>query len=922
MLVLRKVFKDYFSDKKSFRALSDISLSFPDSQFVSILGPSGCGKTTLLNLIGGLDSVTSGDILSDGRSLAKMTPAELDSYRNNRIGFIYQNYYLIPQLSVLENVEVALAVRDYSQEDVRSKAVAALTDVGLTEFQDKKPSQLSGGQQQRAAIARAIVTDPSILLADEPTGSLDSQSAKAVMDILARVSVNRLVIMVTHNEELAATYSQRIIRLYDGRVQEDMLVKPSEAKNEKEKELRKSKLSFGMKLKLAWRNVSSRRWKTGISSVASSLGMLGIGFFLAINTGFAVYSGNLSTATASSLPVVISSYNIEAASETDVNRQKDHLYPTAEDVYPQISLSSSYTYQSNSFSQKYLNYLASLQKQNIAQSITVSYGNSYSYNLMTDFPESLDGKNAAYAGLVTTSLTVSNNYASQAQLPTNIFHVLYGDTSQYDVIAGRLPTTASDLVLVVDSYNEISFRTLRALGFYSRNDTEAGVKMTDTTDATRISTKPISFASIVGKIYHSYTNEELYQVTSTATVTDAFSQGRTITSYAQKTDVAQDASLGKLLSICGIIRPKSTSSYSILSPSLCFTSAFQDSLTEANLGGPVSKTIRDNAVFIDAKGNGTPVSDFQTDIQTIFDKYDSGSSDSDSYLPYGELNAVFDRYFDYYSSLSGTRTSGLSRFRSEAAAFGIDIIPASLKGKDFTNASDVEAVLTSLKTSFTEGDYAAVYDMMLGLNAYLNTYSLIQTIVIFPASLSARSAILKALDSFNVIESGSENHAADTTEQVKYSQANVSWMIEDVSSMISLASTILIIYAVVTLTIAIVMIALLTSNNVLERRTEIGLLRSLGTRKSDIVMIFEIEAFFIGLISGLIGSLLTYILTFPINYLINSYYPGYAIGAICDFTWYHALILVAVSIGVALIAALIPALKAGRENPVECLRRE
>jgi putative ABC transport system permease protein len=923
MLEIKEVTKDYYIDHKPFSALKGVSLSFPDEQFAAVLGPSGCGKTTLLNLIGGLDSISQGDILYGGKSLKAMKDKELDSYRNNVIGFIYQNYYLIPQLTVLENIEVALAVRDYSKKEIEEKALAALKEVGVSELSRKKPNQLSGGQAQRVAIARAIVTDPSILLADEPTGALDSENSTAVMDVLKSVSAHRLVILVTHNETLARTYSQRLIRLADGKVKSDEMIAPAPSAEQETRPLRKSRLSFGMRNRLAGRNIVSKKWKTVLSAIANSFGMIGIGFFLAINNGFSAYSNRLSQSTASSLPVVVTAYNQTSTSEVNVDRSSSNLYPSATEVYPSVDLTSSVTYQANNFSTKYFHYLDSLKSQGIVKDYTLSYGNDYSFNLMTSFPASLDGKTESKVSSVYTYLNWSYNYyAYQADLPYNIFHVLYGDLNQYDVLSGSLPTGKDDLVLVVDKYNSVGFGVLQQLGFYSRSDSQSEVKVKDDKDPQKFTVKPISFADIVGKEYKVFENDELYSLSGTTVTNDGNGNLRTLTSYEKNTDLYSDATKGQTLKITGIIRPKANTSFTMLAPSLCYSKELQEELAPKNLSSTISTTIKDNAVLIDPKKSGKPIDDFTSEMDDIYQKYKKGEySSSGTILPLTDLNAVFNKYFQYTSVFGGDPSAGLTLIRSEARSLGIDLVPDSLRGVDLTSSDTLEKYIQELQDLYST-DVNKAYDLIIGLNAYLNAYSVVDAVVIFPIDLANRTTLLSKLDSFNDIQSDSEDHASSSAEVVRYAQENDNEMVKDVAEMVSLVSTILVIYAAVTLTVACVMMALMTSNNVLERRTEIGLLRSLGSRKKDIALLFETESFAVGLLSGLIGSLLTYLFSIPINSLINSYYPWYEIGTICDFTGYHVLILVAIAIAVSLLSALIPALKASKERPVDCLRSD
>ena len=913
MLEIKGLTKEYKVDQDTFLALKDVSISFPSVQFVSILGPSGCGKTTLLNCIGGLDSFSGGEIFLDGVALSSLGEHELDSYRNNDIGFVFQNYYLIPQLSVLDNVRIALEVRDYTPKEVEEKSLAALEKVGLLDLKNKKPNQLSGGQAQRVAIARAIVTDPEIILADEPTGALDSQNSLAIMTLLKELSKDRLVIMVTHNEELAKEYSDRIVRLKDGMLVDDVNMTDHDVTTAKPaKALRKSKLSFKMSLKLAFKNVMSRKVKTILSGIANSFAMIGIGFFLAINCGFNTYSTNLSAASATSLPVVVSTYNQNSSSEKYADKNASVTYPDTDEIYPKVDVDSQYSYTYNHFSAKYFSYLDSLIDQGIVREYIESYGNDYSYNLVTRYPASIDGRKDSYYAKVNTSTTSYNYYAYSSGLPYNIFHVLYGDLDQYDLLCGELPKSENDLVLVVDQYNSVSFSILQKLGFYNSSDTQDDVK--DATLSTKV--KPIKFSDILSKEYKVFNNDEFYPTSTPSTVTDGLGSERTIYYYTQATlNEEFYSSHGRTLRITGIIRAKKTSPFSILSSSLCYTTALQDVLMKENEKSSVANNIHNNLVF----SNKASISDFITSLKEIVDDYQKSES---KVLPTSEVNSLFGSYFNYYIfDNPGYYYSGFSNFLKDCRTHGANLVSDELLGKDLSNENVLTEQFEKIEKYFTAGDVDDLYKSLISILAYANAYSEISCVVIFPVDLTARSRLLEKLDEFNTID-GNSSHAISDEEKVYYVSADANSMVEEVGEMISLVSMILLIFAAISLTVSSSMTALLTSNNVLERKKEIGLLRSLGSKKGDVVRIFEIESIFLGALSGFIGSMMTFILSYPINALINYYYSYYRVGTICQFTWYHALIILAFSIFVGIIASLIPAIKASRKNPVDALRSE
>lgn len=922
MIDIRGLKKEYPIGKgDSYQALKGIDLVFPSVQFVAVLGPSGSGKTTLLNLIGGLDGITSGDIYVNQKSLKKMTSSELDSYRNHEIGFVFQSCYMIPTLTILENVSMTLTLSGVDDKEATRRAKEALCSVGLQEFLKKKPNQLSGGQVQRAAIARVIVSKPSILLCDEPTGALDTETGIEIMEILKRLSKDRLVIMVTHNETLANGYADRIIRMKDGKVDSDT----EEAEKEevkKKPELKKTKISLKTSMKLSVKNIWTKKWKSILTGIANSFGMIGIAFFLALNHGFTEYSTRLSEESASSLPIVVTAFSKNTTSVKD-SLNVDVSFPDSDEIYPYVSPNNqsqvSYTY--NNFSGRYFDYLDSLKEEGIVKDYIMSYGEGYSFNLMTEYPDSISGLYQGGYDEVDTSLTSWNYYANQANLPRNIFHVLYGDLDQYDLLCGSLPKDKNDLVLVVDNYNRVSFNILKSLGFYNPKD-----KQEDVIDSsTKNKVKGISFEDIVGdgngkegKTYKIFYNDDYYTKTAEKTIEDGLMHDRTVSFFEKNKDTDSSFYLsdkGTELKISGIIRAKPNSSFTMLGPSLCYTKELQSEFVAANETSEVSTSMKNQVVFAEGQAyddGESPATRFVSDVQAILEEYNN--QHDEAALPISRINEVVDKYFKFYYPFSKTHNQIYSRssyFFNAARSLSSDLVLDEFYGVDLT---DQETLLSYLKKfqNLVLTDIDKAYDYLVAILAYMNAYSKVEEVVIFPKDLSARQLLLKRLDAFN-------DSVADN-EKVKYVQENDNAMIKDVGEVISIVSTILIIFAIVSITVSSAMTILLTSNNVLERRKEIGLLRSIGARKKDIAVTFEIESFLIGMLAGLIGSALTYIISFPINSMMNYYYPYYYVGNICDFTWYHMLIVVAVSVVIGLVSALVPSLKAANEKPVDALR--
>lgn len=925
MIEIKNLVKDYYVDKEPFSVLKGISMTFSKVQFACILGPSGCGKTTLLNLIGGLDKITSGDIYIDSASLKNMSEKDLDSYRNDQIGFVFQNSFLIPNLTILDNVKLALDLSSIPEEEAKKKALDALAMVGLEKCVKKRPGTLSGGQQQRAVIARAIVTDPKILLADEPTGALDSETAELVMNILKDLSKTRLVIMVSHNESLAMKYSDRIIRMKDGKVVSDEILNSTETSWVK-KQKSKTKLSFKSKMKLALKSIISKKGKTTVNALANSFGMISIAFILALNNGYTEYATNLSAANAATLPVIVTSYDVKTSQDTYSEHNASIQYPNSDEIYPSVTVSTEVEYRHNYFSKKYIDYLDSLQKEGIIHNYVKSYGNQYSFHLSTERPVSLDGTVDKTITSVNTTITSYNSYAKKANLPYNIFHVLYGDLNQYDLIEGSLPKSENDLVLVVDEYNSVSFNILKSLGFYAEKDTQDDVK--DQTLASKV--KPIKFSDVIGKEYRIFDNSQYYSLKSD----DAYSMvedehGNLVhreDSLGFRTAIHEYSSLslnrenyerGRALKITGILRPKRTSPFVLLSPALCYSPSLQDILMTEDTSSDIASKIKNNFLF-DCQDGTTP-EDFGNELVDLFNNYKPNGSEL---FPTNELNEIIRKYFIYYPIVpNGRYYRGFSTFLDDARKMGSDLIPEHIYQLDISDREQIQEFAESIVTKLTLKMRSA-YDDVIGLIAYINAYSSLDCVVIFPSDLSLRTELLKRLEDFNKIQKNSANHASSEYEVIRYSTMNNSTFLEDIAELISMVSLILVIFAILSLSISSLMTMNTTSNAVLERKSEIGLLRALGSKKSDVTMIFEIESFVLGFLSGLIGSILTFIFAIPINYVINSKYSSYHIGQICHMTWWHGLIVIGISIALALIAALLPSIKAGKMKPVDALRSE
>ena len=479
MLQLKDIKKQYVTGDTTVQALKGINLQFRKNEFVSILGPSGCGKTTMLNIIGGLDKYTSGDLIINGVSTVEYKDADWDNYRNHSIGFVFQSYNLIPHQTVLGNVELALTLSGVGKKEKRERAVKALQQVGLGDQLNKLPNQLSGGQMQRVAIARAIVNDPEIVLADEPTGALDSETSIQVMQLLKQIAKDRLVIMVTHNPNLADKYSSRIVRLLDGQVIED--TNPYEAKDfelEHKKPGKKAAMSIWTAFSLSLRNLFTKKARTVLTAFAGSIGIIGIALILSLSSGFQNYIYDVQQDALSNYPLTINSTNVDMASffQSSGSNQDREEYPDDDTVHSNNFLGDMFNSMTDSIVQNDLKSLKKYLEENIDRSKIsgIQYTYNFNYNIYTEdgyklnpyempdvLKQMLQGNNMA--GLYESMMKSATTWSEMMDNPTLI-------QSQYDLLEGKWPSSAGEILVVVDRYNSIPDYNLYQMGFKSENE--------------------------------------------------------------------------------------------------------------------------------------------------------------------------------------------------------------------------------------------------------------------------------------------------------------------------------------------------------------------------------------------------------------------------------------------------------------------
>lgn len=591
MLVLKDIYKDYYVAKKPLHVLKGLNLSFPKQQFVTILGPSGCGKTTLLNLIGGLDKYTAGDLIIENKSTKQFKDQDWDAYRNHRVGFVFQSYNLIAHLSVIENVEISLRLSGMGSVERREKAKTALINVGLESELYKKPNQLSGGQLQRVAIARALVNDPSIILADEPTGALDSKTSDQVINILKEISKTRLVIMVSHNEELAKRFSDRIIRMLDGKIVSDTAkveakekdgIKISEQAKDAviEKEVnKKTSMSFRTALNSSYKNIMTKKGRTFLTAMAGSLGIIGIGLVAAVSNGFQGYIDRMERDTMASYPLAVFAQSIDFATGFNTPQTTYEEYPESEEliVYDESeSEEQAITINQNIINNEFLALVDELVEDGLASTAMVNYGSNIHVIAKNE-----NG---------TPRFVNSPRFGMFSPLPSGMFTQLPGDETYmsefYDVLGenSRFPENKNEVMLVIDKYNRLSVTMLESLGLVDNRFTNL---------------ESIEFDDLIGTEYKMFTRDDYAFKRGEITDTGLRGEERKIEYFNYRTaeELYNDPAVGETLTITGILRAKRNVQFELVTLGLVYTQELNEYMFETNKGNELAKAQVNNVII-------------------------------------------------------------------------------------------------------------------------------------------------------------------------------------------------------------------------------------------------------------------------------------------------------------------------------------
>ena len=534
MLELRKITKRYKTGDFSQKALNGVSVNFRECEFVSILGPSGSGKTTLLNIIGGLDKYTSGDLIINGISTKKYKDKDWDAYRNHRIGFVFQSYNLIPHQTILSNVELALTLSGVSKKERRRKAKSVLKKVGLEEHINKKPNQLSGGQMQRVAIARALINDPDILLADEPTGALDSATSVQIMKLLKEISEEKLVIMVTHNPDIANEYSTRIIRLQDGKITGDTDPYIEEEQEERTSKIKRTSMSFFTALKLSFNNIKTKKGRTLLTAFASSIGIIGIALILSLSNGFNIQIKKYEKGIMSAMPIIISEQSMNMTEETmkEISGQNLEKYPNIDYVIakkPEVET----LVRTNKITKEYIDYLEAMPKE-------YSYGIAYNRYMKLNIIKKTDGEYKFVDVTNTPMGTIPKSFNKNK--PNEVIE------AYYDLLAGRLPENDREMILIVTATNQVTDDILDLLGLSTEGN--------------------ISYKDIINSSIHVVLNDDMYIETSNGFTTNTDMEGL----YNKSIE----------LKVVGIVRMNEDFPSYVQNAALTYTEEFAEYLIENN----------------------------------------------------------------------------------------------------------------------------------------------------------------------------------------------------------------------------------------------------------------------------------------------------------------------------------------------------
>lgn len=910
MLKLKGITKDYVLGDLTVHALRGVDINFRKSEFVSILGPSGCGKTTLLNIIGGLDRYTDGDLVINGKSTKEYEDKEWDSYRNHKIGFVFQTYNLIPHQTVLSNVELALTLSGVSKGERRRRAKEALEKVGLGDQLNKKPTQMSGGQQQRVAIARALVNNPDIILADEPTGALDTDTSVQIMEILKEISKDRLIIMVTHNPELANKYSNRIIRAVDGLVISDSNPYSEEqydldfttAKDLGKKQGHgKVSMSFKTALSLSLNNLLTKKARTFLTSFAGSIGIIGIALILALSNGIQLYIDTVQRDTLAAYPISITSETMDysgllaaMAESEEVIQDRDENKIYSNTMMARMLQAMVSEIKKNNLSE-FKKHIDSGIMEEYISAVAYSYAAKmqiYSYKANEAIEGSPEKSQLVYPStIISEAMSAMGGGVSEEMISmggggfeswSEILEGRNGEIinpiikDQYELVGenSRYPENYNEVVIVVSKDNQISDLALYALGVKDIDYVKEFMSSIMMGETDKIDTEVLDFAF-----------EELLSLRFKLVLpTDYYEQTEKDGLWIEKLDKDAVVENGIDLKVVGIIRPKESTAASAISGEIAFTSALTKYAIEHC----------EKSAIMQAQMNN-PTKDVFT-------------GETFSTKKYGKDNV--DELVNELSEQSVQMM--IATFNAQLTQYGMPAI------------STREELAQVISKTQTDEQIAQLAKQMLGISdsSYEKNIKTLgycdlsqpSAISIYASSFEAKEIIAQIIKDYNKAaeESGKDENV------IKYTDI-MAIMMSSFSNIVNFISYGLMAFVSVSLIVSSIMIGIITYISVLERTKEIGILRAIGASKKDIKSVFNAETMIMGFSSGVIGIVLTLVLTIPVNFIM---YALTEIRGIATLPVAGAVILIAISTILTLVAGIFPAMIAARRDPVTSLRSE
>ena len=867
MLKLKNIKKTYVSGDEKVEALKGINIEFRESEFVSILGQSGCGKTTLLNIIGGLDRYTSGDLIINGKSTKDFKDRDWDAYRNYSVGFVFQSYNLIGHQTVLSNVELALTISGVSRKERKQRAIKALEEVGLKEQIHKKPNQLSGGQMQRVAIARALVNNPDIILADEPTGALDTKTSVQVMEILKKISKDKLIIMVTHNPELAEKYSSRIIKILDGKITDDSdPIEHQKEEKQQDTKKRRTSMKFLTALRLSLNNLMTKKGRTILTSFAGSIGIIGIALILAISTGVQNYINKVEEDTLSSYPITIEESTVDMSSlmqsmsgeNTDNTENKEEGKAYSADIMNDMITTLSNKKQSNNL-KELKKYLDDGDNEITKNSNSIKYGYDININLYRantdDGIVRVNPSTVMNAFGMGDMIEAQNNsamssvFGSSMMTNTDVcFEMLDNQQlleSQYDLVKGNWPKQYNEVVLVLKEDGRIDDYTLYSLGLKDQSELKDKWKAVENGEKLDENQESISYSydDLLNLQFKLLLNSDYYQKQN----------GLWINKEDDDNYLKEKINNAETIKIVGIIKQNEQSAVSTsVTSGIGYTKQLKEYVVEKSNDAQIVKEQKENKdvnVFSGLK--------FPTDEDT-----------------------------STMENLTAEQRMAMSKLSSEEIAQMMETYSANKDSSYEKNLQKLGAVDIDTPTSIS----------------------------IYPKDFESKDKISNAIEEYN--QKQRDNGKEENT--ISYTDI-VGTMMKSVSQIINTISYVLIAFVAISLIVSSIMIGIITYISVLERTKEIGILRAIGASKKDISRVFNAETLIIGLISGLIGIGITVLLTLPINSMI---YAVTGVKVVTAVPFKAGVVLVLISMFLTIIAGLIPAKIASKKDPVIALRTE